>query len=179
MEVARVEPKRRRRGTPGKRHVEVPASAGTQAAVAAISAQCATTGENLPADISPAAMASAICLYGSDLDIDHRSLCEALHCSQSTLERIIHSDRWRDEYEAARHRRGQLFEKTGREAAFTPYDKIIAGEEVSPVLVKAAALKSNYCSMMAKTCDPEMGGDRAQGAGSVTIQVNTGIALKI
>ena len=107
--------------------------------------------------------------YGTQDNIDLASLCETFNISVTTLLKLLKSDKYKDAYAAAKKLRGSMLLK-------------MEGIEINPLLVKAAQLKSNQCLAIAKITDQDLAvttqGPAIQAAGTINIQVNSGIPVK-
>ena len=120
--------------------------------------------------------------YGTQDNIDLASLCETFNISVTTLLKLLKSDKYKDAYAAAKKLRGSMLLKMSLEAACVPYEMLMEGIEINPLLVKAAQLKSNQCLAIAKITDQDLAvttqGPAIQAAGTINIQVNSGIPVK-
>lgn len=120
--------------------------------------------------------------YANDETVDLRTLSECFGISVTTMIQVFKSPKWRDAYQAAKKARSSMLMRMSLESASMPYEMIMNGEEIHPMLVKAAQLRSNQCLAIAKVVDPELS-PAAQhnvgpGAGAINIQVNTSVPVK-
>ncbi len=120
--------------------------------------------------------------YGTEDNVDLASLCETFNISITSLLKLLKSDKFKDHYAAAKKLRGSMLLKMSLEAACVPYEMLMDGVEINPLLVKAAQLKSNQCLAIAKITDQDLAipaqATAIQAAGTINIQVNSGIPVK-
>lgn len=120
--------------------------------------------------------------YGTEDNIDLASLCETFNISITSLLKLLKSDKFKEHYAAAKKLRGSMLLKMSLEAASVPYEMLMEGVEINPLLVKAAQLKSNQCLAIAKITDQDLAlpaqATAIQAAGTINIQVNSGIPVK-
>lgn len=122
--------------------------------------------------------------YSRDETVDLINLSECFGISITTLRSALKSPKWAEAYAAAKSARASMLLKISLESASMPYELIMSGEEISPTLVKAAALRSNQFLAIAKVVDPELAGAQKplagaiQATGTVNIQVNSGVTVK-
>lgn len=116
--------------------------------------------------------------YGTRIDVDLYTIAETLHVSDTTLAKLCKSDRYKEIYQSAKLKRGEMLAVEGYHVASEPYNRCIAGEDINPVFVNACKLKANYNLAMAKAMNPEYGGGSSNGNGSgISLTINTGINL--
>lgn len=120
--------------------------------------------------------------YATCDNVDLNSLCECFGISVTTLFNVFKSPKWRDAYQAAKKARSSMLMRMSLEAACMPYEMLMNGDEIHPLLVKAAQLRSNQCLAIAKVVDPDLAPSTTQnsgpGAGAINIQVNTAVPVK-
>lgn len=131
--------------------------------------------------VAPEDVHSVIEKYSSNLDVDLYTVAETFSISATTLTKLLKKEEYRDEYLAAKQKRGELLAQKGLEVAFTPYKKLMAGEEIPSALVKAAALASNYSLSLAKSLNPELNPQKTENVGSqnIAVVVNTSVDLNV
>lgn len=119
--------------------------------------------------------------YATDPTVDMYTVADTLHVGTTALSNLLKDKKFADEYQAAKKRRGNLLAQKGLEVAYTPYNKLMAGEDIPHALVKAAALAANYSLNMAKALDPELNPQRdsGQGGNNIAVVVNTSVELNI
>lgn len=120
--------------------------------------------------------------YATDTRMDLYTIAEAMQIDDSSLYRLLHSEKYKDVYDACRAKRGQKIAREGYEAACRPYDLAIQGEEIPMSLVAAAKLKSNYSFMYAQSLDPELRPSKEAGGGSgnpTVVVVKTDVQLNV
>ena len=120
--------------------------------------------------------------YASDPRMDLYTLAEAMHLSEPDVYRLLHSETYRERYDIARAKRGQLIAQSGFEAACRPYDMAIQGEDIPMSLVAAAKLKANYSFMYAQSLDPELRPSKEVGGGDnspTVVVVKTEVQLNV
>lgn len=131
--------------------------------------------------VDPQDMHTVIEKYSSNLDVDLFTIAETFSISASSLSKLLKQEEYRDEYLAAKQKRGELLAQRGLQVAFTPYNKLMAGEEIDPQLVKAAALASNYSLSLAKSLNPDLNPQKSENVGSqnIAVVVNTSVDLNV
>lgn len=119
--------------------------------------------------------------YSSNLDVDLYTIADTFHISTVTLSNLLKSEKYHAEYIAAKAKRGELLAQRGLQVAFTPYNKLMAGEEIPQQLVKAAALASNYSLNLARALNPELNPQKIGEIGSqnIAVVVNTSVDLNV
>lgn len=119
--------------------------------------------------------------YSSDLSIDLYTIADTFHISAPTLSTLLKKEEYHKDFLAAKNKRGELLAQKGLEVAFTPYNKLMAGEEISPCLVKAAALASNYSLQLARSLNPDLNPQKGGEGGSqnIAVVVNTSVDLNV
>lgn len=132
--------------------------------------------------IQDADMVKLLEQYATQDNIDLTSLCECFGISLTTLQNVFKSPKWRDAYQAAKKARSSMLLRMSLESASMPYEMLMNGNEIHPLLVKAAQLRSNQCLAIAKVVDPDLAPSATQGAGpgtnTVNIQVNAAVPVK-
>lgn len=136
---------------------------------------------NFLAFVDPKDVHAVIEKYSSNLDIDLYSVAETFSISATTLTKLLKQEEYHDEYISAKQKRGELLAQKGLEVAFTPYNKLMAGEDIHPQLVKACALASNYSLALAKSLNPELNPQKTENVGSqnIAVVVNTSVDLNV
>ena len=119
--------------------------------------------------------------YANDTKMDLYTIADAFHIDEKSVYRILHSPKYKEAYDAARAKRGQIIAREGYETACKPYDMAINGEEIPSTLVAAAKLKSNYAFMYAQTLDPELNPSKEVGGGNAptVVVVKTDVNLNV
>lgn len=119
--------------------------------------------------------------YSANLDVDLYTIADTFHISTVTLSNLLKSEKYHSEYVAAKAKRGELLAQKGLQVAFTPYNKLMAGEEIPRELVKAAALASNYSLNLARALNPELNPSKIGEIGSqnIAVVVNTSVDLNV
>ncbi len=120
--------------------------------------------------------------YAVDTRMDLYTIAETMQVDDTSLYRLLHSEKYKEMYDACRAKRGQKIAREGYEAACRPYDMAIEGEEIPMALVAAAKLKSNYSFMYAQSLDPELRPSKETGAGSgnpTVVVVKTDVQLNV
>lgn len=119
--------------------------------------------------------------YSQDLDTDLYTIADTFHISAPTLTALLKKEEYHKDYLAAKSKRGELLAQKGLEVAFTPYNKLMAGEEISPYLVKAATLASNYSLSLARSLNPDLNPQKGGEVGSqnIAVVVNTSVDLNV
>lgn len=119
--------------------------------------------------------------YAENKDMDVYTIAQCFCISAHGFNNLVKSDKYRDEWESVKKKRGEAFVQRGYEVAAIPFNKIQAGEEVSIVEVQAAKLLSNYCMLYGQAQNPDFNPTKkvsSDGSG-VNVVVNTGIQLNI
>lgn len=119
--------------------------------------------------------------YATDERLDLYTIAEAFSVSESTLARILKSDKYKDLYHACKLKRGEHFVQLGFEVASTPFDKIQNGEEVSMVEVASAKLKAHYALSYGQSLNTQFNPqkDKTAEGGGINVVVNTGIQIDL
>lgn len=149
--------------------------------IKAITAKPAVAPNQVPA-LRDEDMHTLLQRYATDTRMDLYTLAEAMQIDDSSLYKLLHSEKYKDFYDACRAKRGQKIAREGYDAACKPYDMAIQGEEIPMSLVAAAKLKSNYSFMYAQSLDPELrpGKETNSGSGNPTVVVvKTDVQLNV
>lgn len=119
--------------------------------------------------------------YATDERLDLYTIADAFSISESTLNRVLKSDKYKDLYHACKLKRGEHFVQLGYEVASTPFDKIQAGEEVSMVEVASAKLKAHYALSYGQSLNTQFNPqkDKTAEGGGINVVVNTGIQIDL
>lgn len=119
--------------------------------------------------------------YAVDPKLDLYTIAEAFSVSESTLAKLLKTDKFKDLYHACKLRRGEMFVQKGYEVASTPFDKIQNGEEVSMVEVASAKLKAHYALQYGQSLNTQFNPqkDKASEGGGINVVVNTGIKIDL
>ena len=119
--------------------------------------------------------------YAIDPRLDLYTIAEAFSISESTLSKILKTEKFKDLYHACKLRRGEMFVQKGYEVASTPFDKIQNGEEVSMVEVASAKLKAHYALQYGQSLNTQFNPqkDKTAEGGGINVVVNTGIKIDL
>ena len=119
--------------------------------------------------------------YGSRPDVDLYTIAQALHISDVTLGKLCKSEEYKEAYQSAKAKRGELLALEGYHVASEPYQKCLQGEEIDSVFVKACQLKANYNLAMAKVMNPEYAGTGNNNSSNngVNLIINTGFKVNL
>lgn len=118
--------------------------------------------------------------YARDLNISLYSIAEVLNISASTLNKLLKSQEYKEQYALAKKIRADQFEKEAISTASLPFDLLVAGNEISPILVKASQVKYNALIYASQSLDSEKIATRDKGNGdmSINIELKTPITVK-
>lgn len=163
-----------------KHHVEDP----QDAVVDVLKAKYAVIEKNhntaIAAVVDPADVHQMIARYSENLKVDLYTIAKTFNFDPVTVGKLLNSKEYKEEYEAAKRKRGEVFAQSGYEIAMTPYKKIMSGEEIDPHLVKAATLASNYSLHMARSFNSQFSPQKREDDDSApTVIVNTAVQLNI
>ena len=119
--------------------------------------------------------------YGSRPDVDLYTIAQTLHISDVTLGKLCKSEEYKEAYQSAKAKRGELLALEGYHVASEPYQKCLQGEEIDSVFVKACQLKANYNLAMAKVMNPEYAGTGNNNSSNngVNLIINTGFKVNL
>lgn len=119
--------------------------------------------------------------YATDERLDLYTIAEAFSISESTLTKVLKSDKYKELYHACKLKRGEMFVQKGYEVASTPFDKIQNGEEVSMVEVASAKLKAHYALSYGQSLNTQFNPqkDKSSEGGGINVVVQTGIQIDL
>lgn len=136
---------------------------------------------DLAVRISDAEISEMITQYGEKLDLDLYTIADTFNISATGLRTILKNPKFKEQYEAAKLKRGERFVMSGYKTVQFPMQKAMNGEEIDMAMVQAAKNLANYSLHMGMCLNnqfnPNNGGDGNMQ--SLNVTVNTGVQLKI
>lgn len=110
--------------------------------------------------------------YGTRADTDLYTIADTLNISRKQLYRLLRTEQFAELYEMARARRAELVANKGIEIAGTPFNKMMAGEEVSKEFVVSARNYSNYLLNYAQMFSSGVNNKKSKESQGINIQIN-------
>lgn len=127
-------------------------------------------------EIEPDHVRALLLVYSTDKRCQLLNFAETFSCSMTTLYSLLMREDLLPDYKAACKARSETFQAEAVECASVPYDKIMEGEDVSPMLVRAAQLKSNVLMTAAEHVNPE---NKSNGSGSTPVHINVSAPFQL
>lgn len=129
--------------------------------------------------IDPQDVLAVLNRYAVDLDLDKYSIAAIFNLSSTGLTAMLKDKRFQQAWATAKKVRAERALQVGYDTASTPFDLLMQGKQISGLLVKAAALKSNYSMSYAKILDPELSPPKGGfvAGGDINVQVNSAIKV--
>lgn len=125
-------------------------------------------------------MLSILKRYSKDLKVDLYTVAECFNISNSSLNEVLKSDKYKSWYEACKKARGERVVQDGYITACSPYERVMAGEEVTMAEVASAKLKANYSLEYGRALNSDFNPKKGESTnGGVNIVVQTGVELNI
>lgn len=163
-----------------KHHIEDPQDAEVDALKAKYAVVEKKHSTAMTTVVNPDDVHAMIKKYSENLRVDLYTIAKTFNFDLTTVGKLLNSETYKEEYEAAKRKRGEIFAQSGYEIALTPYEKLMAGEKIPPALVKAATLASNYSLHMARSFNSQFSPQKENDNDKApTVIVNTGVQLNI
>ena len=140
-----------------------------------------TKGYELANKVAHEDMIRILDRYAKDPQMDLYTVADVFQVGHYSLNLMLKDKRYKELYQSAKKKRGEMLVMEGFKTACEPYQKIQDGQKVSMVEVAAAKLESNYCLTVGQAMNPEYNPSaKSSGSGgSINLVVNTGVKVGI
>lgn len=116
--------------------------------------------------------------YATDPDYHLENIRQFFSISQSSLRKLLHSEKYKDEMNSAKVARAHMLVQDGLATLKNTHQRISSGEEVPPQLLKSSEVLAKYEMQYACMLNPEFSGKR-EGNGDTNIQINVQTPMDI
>ena len=135
---------------------------------------------NVTAKIEEKDIQAILKRYSHDLKIDLYTVAECFNISDHTLTMVLKDEKYKSFFEACKKARGERVVQDGYITACSPYERVMAGEEVTMAEVASAKLKANYSLEYGRALNGDFNPKKGESSsGGVNIIVQTGVELNI